>query len=289
MTKREWLKALDLLKVHRLVQMSTVILLIVVFMAIAAPVLPLVDPTDQDLSSALLPPFWLPKGTPAHPLGTDYLGRDIFSRVVWGSRISLLVGFCAVAVAAAIGVPLGLFASYSGGRVDEAIMRAFDVILAVPNILIAIAVLAVFGQSLLILILVLGFRSTVWYARTLRSRVLSVKEEQYIKAARAIGVSDLTIMARHVLPNCIAPIIVLTTVYIGLMIIIEAGLSFLGLTKLHVSWGFMVAEARDYIATSWWTATFPGLFIFLTVLSINILGDFFRDVFDPRLQTHAEM
>jgi peptide/nickel transport system permease protein len=232
----------------------------------------------------LRPPFWLEGGVSEHLLGTDYLGRDILSRMVWGGRTSLLVGFGAVLVAALIGVPIGLIASYSGGRVDEIVMRLFDVILAVPSILIAIAVLTVMGQSLALLILVLGFRSTVWYARTLRSKVLSIKEEQYIKAARAIGVSQPKILLRHVLPNSVAPIIVLSTIYVGLMIIIESSLSFLGLTQMHVSWGWMVAESREYIATSWWTATFPGLCIVLTVLAINTLGDFLRDVFDPNIQ-----
>jgi peptide/nickel transport system permease protein len=284
MTNREWQKALDLLRVHRLAQVSVVILILVVGLAITAPVLPLLNPKDQDLQNVLLPPFWQEGGSSAHPLGTDFLGRDMLSRVIWGSQISLLVGVSAVAIAATFGISVGLVASYRGGLVDEVMMRIFDTILSIPGILIAIAVLTVLGQSLLLLIIVLGFRSTVSYARTLRSRVLSVREEQYVKAARAVGVREPLIMLRHVLPNCLAPIIVLTTIYIGVMILVEAGLSFLGLTKLHISWGVMVADSRDYLATAWWTATIPGLFIFLTVLSINILGDFFRDVFDPRLQ-----
>jgi peptide/nickel transport system permease protein len=287
MTSREWQKALDLLRVHRLAQVSVLILIVVVGLAIAAPVLPLMNPKDQDLQNVLLPPFWQQGGSPAHPLGTDFLGRDMLSRVIWGSQISLLVGVSAVAIAATLGISVGLVASYRGGLVDEVIMRIFDTILSIPGILIAIAVLTVLGQSLLLLIIVLGFRSTVSYARTLRSRVLSVREEQYVKAARAVGVREPVIMLRHVLPNCVAPIIVLTTIYIGVMILVEAGLSFLGLTKLHISWGIMVADSRDYLATAWWTATIPGLFIFLTVLSINILGDFFRDVFDPRLQVRT--
>jgi peptide/nickel transport system permease protein len=283
-TSREWIKAWDLLRADWVLQASVFVLLFAIAIALVAPLLPIGDPERQNLTMALRPPFWLERGVADYPLGTDYLGRDILSRIIWGARTSLLVGFAAVFVAAAVGVPIGLLASYAGGRVDEAAMRTFDVILAIPSILVAIAVLTVFGQSLIVLVLVLGLRSTVWYARTLRSKVLSVKEEQYIKAARAIGVRPSRILLRHVLPNSMAPIIVLSTVYVGLMIILESSLSFLGLTQTHVSWGWMVAESREYIATSWWTATIPGLCILFTVLAINTLGDFLRDVFDPNVQ-----
>ncbi len=280
-------RAWDLLRAHPLAQLSLVVLVIVILVALAAPVLPVAGPTEQDLSNVLQPPAWA-GGEPAHLFGTDFLGRDILSRVIWGAQVSLMVGVGAVFIAAALGIPIGLFASFRGGLADEVAMRIFDTILAIPGVLIAIAVITVFGQSLFLLVLVLGLRYTVSFSRTLRSRVLSVREEQYIKAARAVGVREPMIMLRHVLPNCLAPIIVLTTIYIGVMIIVEAGLSFLGLTSIHVSWGVMVAESRDYVATAWWTATLPGIFIFLTVLSINILGDFLRDVLDPRLQTHLD-
>lgn len=288
MTRRELDKAWELFRENRLVQIATVLFLLIVLIAIAAPLLPVADPTQQNLSRVLRPPFWMTGADPSHLFGTDHLGRDLLARMVWGSRVSLTVGIGAVLVAALIGVPLGIIAPYFGGKVDEAIMRAFDVVLSIPNLLIAIAVLLALGQSLLILILVLGFRSTVWYARTLRAKVLSIREEQYVKAARAVGLSDLRIMFRHILPNTLAPIIVLSTIYIGLMIVVEAGLSFLGLTRIHVSWGFMVAESREYLATSWWTTTLPGLCIVITVLSVNVIGDFLRDVFDPRLQVGLE-
>ncbi len=285
---REFEKARALFAENRVVQLCLGVFALIILAALAAPVLPLADPTQQDLAQTLKPPFWMEGSSPQHVLGTDYLGRDLLSRMVWGSRVSLVVGFGAVIVAASIGIPLGILAPYFGGRVDEGIMRAFDVVLAIPNLLIAIAVLLALGQSVVILILVLGFRSTVWYARTLRSKVLSIREEQYVKAARAVGLGHTTIMLRHILPNAIAPIIILSTVYIGLMIVIESGLSFLGLTKVQVSWGFMVAESREYIATSWWTAALPGACIFLAVLTINVIGDFLRDVFDPRLQAGLE-
>ena len=288
MTSHEWAKAWALLKRNHLVQISLTVLVLVVLMALSAPLLPVGDPQRQDLMAVLKPPFWAATGTTEHPLGTDYLGRDVLSRIVWGSRISLFVGVVSVLIAAAVGVPLGIVAPFYGGKVDEAIMRGFDVVLSIPNLLTAMAVLVVFGPSLPVLIVVLGLRSTVWYARTIRSRVLSLREEQFVKAARALGVDNRRIMARHILPNAMAPIIVLSTIYVGLMIIVESSLSFLGLTKIHVSWGFMIAESRDYVATSWWTATFPGIAIFATVLSVNIIGDFLRDVFDPRLQARAE-
>lgn len=282
MTEREYRKMLQLLKRNRLVQASLAVMAVMLFLAVAAPLLPLTDPREQDLSAALNPPSFL-GGQPGHLLGTDYLGRDVLSRIVWGTQVSLLVGFSAVAIALLLGVTTGLVSSFHGGWLEEVTMRLVDVVLSVPQVLLAIAVLSVFGQSLAALILVLGFRTSVWYARTIRSRVLSVKQEQYVKAARAMGARGSDIMWRHVLPNSVAPIIVLSTVYIGLMIIVESSLSFLGLTKVHISWGWMIAESRDYLATSWWTATFPGLCVFVTVLSVNILGDFLRDIFDPTL------
>lgn len=284
MTPEERAKALRLFRQNHLVKISLFIVLVMIACAILAPVLPLAHPEQQNFMRVLRPPFWIEGGSLANPLGTDFLGRDILSRVVFGAQISIGVGFAAVAVAAAIGVSFGIIAPYFGRWVDEGIMRVFDIILSIPHLLITIAVLIVFGQNLFIIILVLGIRSTVWYARTLRSRVLSVREEQYVKAARALGVGHVTIMLRHILKNSLSPILVLTSIYVGLMIIIESSLSFLGLTKGFISWGYMVAESRTYFATSWWTATVPGLCIVFIVLAMNIIGDFLRDVFDPRLQ-----
>jgi peptide/nickel transport system permease protein len=287
MTPEERSKAWRLLKRNPVLQASILIVLLMILIAVVAPLLPLADPERQNLRAILRPPMWSDGGLSRFPLGTDFLGRDVLSRLVWGARVSIGVGFAAVAVAALIGVSLGLVAPYFGGWTDELIMRGFDIVLSIPHLLIAIAVLLVLGQSLPILIVVLGIRSTVWYARTLRSRVLSIREEQYVKAARALGASDITIMTRHVLRNAIAPVLVLTSIYVGLMVIVESSLSFLGLTRGYVSWGFMIAESRNYLATSWWTATLPGLCIVFLVLSMNIIGDFLRDVFDPRLQVRG--
>ncbi len=280
--QREFNRLIALLRQNILAQISLAIMTVVIFLAVAAPLLPFQDPEAQDLMATLVPPAFA-GGDSSHFLGTDYLGRDILSRIVWGSQISLLVGFAVVALALAVGVASGLIATYYGGLLEEAVMRVVDLVLTIPQMLIAIAVLAIFGQSLTILILVLGLRTSVWYARTIRSKVLTIKKEQYVGAARAMGASSLDIMWRHILPNSIAPIIVLSTVYVGLIIVIESGLSFLGLTKVSISWGWMIAESRDYLSTSWWTATMPGLALFFTVFSINILGDLVRDAFDPSI------
>jgi peptide/nickel transport system permease protein len=280
--QRELNRLATLLRQNILAQISLSIMILVIFLAVAAPILPLHDPAEQDLMATLVPPAFA-GGDSSHLLGTDYLGRDILSRIVWGSQISLLVGFSVVALALAVGVASGLIATYYGGLLEETVMRIVDLVLTIPQMLIAIAVLAIFGQSLTILILVLGLRTSVWYARTIRSKVLTIKKEQYVGAARAMGASSLDIMWRHILPNSMAPIIVLSTVYVGLIIVVESGLSFLGLTKVSISWGWMIAESRDYLSTSWWTATMPGLALFLTVFSINILGDLVRDAFDPSI------
>ncbi len=288
MSRHEWRKAWAMFRRHHLLQLCVALVLLIVALAVLAPVLPLPSPTRQNLTAILHPPFWQQGGRMDHPLGTDFLGRDMLSRLVWGARLSLGTASAAVLIAAVIGVTLGIVAPYFGGWTDEAVMRGFDILLSIPHVLIAIAVLLISGQNLLVLIAVLGIRSTVWYARTLRSRVLSLREEQYVKAARALGVGHARIMTRHILRNAMGPVFVLTSIYVGLMIIIESSLSFLGLTRSMVSWGYMVAESRNYMATSWWTATLPGLCIVAVVLSVNVIGDFLRDVFDPKLKIRAE-
>ena len=287
MTRQELAKLVALLKTNGLAQGSAFIICSVVVIALAVPLFPLPDPTEQDLSRALRPPAFIGAGSPEHPLGTDHLGRDVLSRVLWGSRVSIIVGMGAVGLAVLIGVPLGVVGPYLGGRADDVMMRGFDVILCVPTLLAAIAVLSVVGQSLDMVIGVLGVTNSVWFARTVRSRVLSVKAEEYIGAAKAIGANDAWIIVRHVLPNVFAPVLILSTLWFGSMIITESSLGFLGLTKQHVSWGFMVAESKDYFVTSWWTITFPGLGILLTALSANIFGDLLRDVLDPRLVVYG--
>ncbi len=275
-------RMLEVARGNRLVIVCAAIFAFTILVAIFVPLLPLPDPNKQELGQTLRPPFWESRGSTGHLLGTDYLGRDILSRLAWGTRESLIVGVGAVLLAALVGIAFGVIAPYVGGWVDEVIMRGFDVVLAMPTLLIAIIALTLLGASLPVVILVLGLRMTVYYGRTLRSRVLTVKDELYVKAARVAGLSRRQIMWRHVLPNSVAPAIVLSAIYLGLVILLASSLNFLGLTSGTVSWGFMVAEGLNYLSTAWWAVTLPGLCIMILVFSANVIGDYLRDVFDPR-------
>lgn len=214
----------------------------------------------------------------------------MLSRIIYGSQVSLMVGVCAVAVAGAIGVVLGLVSGYFGGIVDNLIMRTVDSFLAIPNILFMLVILTVLGPSLTTLILVLGFTNWVKYARIIRGEVLSVKERDFVRAARTVGASDGRIIFTHILPNVISSFIVVSTLSVATTIIAEASLSFLGLgiQPPTVSWGGMLSDGRQYLATSWWVATFPGVAITITVLGIMFLGDWLRDILDPRMKARAK-
>jgi peptide/nickel transport system permease protein len=264
------------------------VLILVVFLvaALAGPLLAPQDPNVGVLGARLSAPYVFGGSNPAYVLGADELGRDILSRMIFGSRISLLVGLSSVAIAGTIGVTLGLFTGYYGGWIDAVIMRLADIQLAFPFILLAIAVLAVLGPGLWNVIVVLGLAGWVGYARIVRGQVLSHKERDYVVAARTLGIPDHVIIFRHLLPNCITPVIVIATFAVANNIIAEAGLSFLGLgVGVEIpTWGAMLAEGRSYLTTAWWLATFPGVAIFLVVLSINLLGDWVRDLLDPRLR-----
>ncbi len=244
------------------------------------------DPLAQDLLARLSPPFWQEGGSLAHPLGTDNLGRDVLVRILYGSRISLMVGFASVIVACGAGILLGLVSGYYGGRADSLIMRVADVFMAYPFMLLTISVIAVLGNSIVNLILVLGLSDWVTYARTIRGSVLSIKQKEFVLAARSVGTRHPTILMRHVFPNVLSPILVLGTVRVANIIIWESGLSFLGMgvPPPMPTWGRMLAEGRVYIMDSWWLVTLPGLAIMLTILSINLLGDGLRDALDPRLR-----
>lgn len=264
-------------------------LLIVILMslvAIFAPALAMHAPAETDAVNRLLPPFWVDGGNTEFLLGTDNLGRDVLSRIIYGSRVSLLVGISAVLLAGFIGIIFGLIAGYYGKTWDFIIMRTVDSFLAIPNILFMLIILAVLGPSLVTLILVLGGTTWVVYARMVRSETLSVKERDYVRSARAIGAKNFRIIVKYVLPNVISSFIVIATLNVASTIILEASLSFLGLgiQPPDVSWGLMLSDGREYIATSWWVATFPGLAITITVLGVIFLGDWLRDVLDPRIK-----
>jgi peptide/nickel transport system permease protein len=263
-----------------------IIVLCMAFTALFAPVMAPYAPAKTNAAQRLLPPMWMEKGKAEHPLGTDNLGRDVLSRVIYGSQVSLLVGICAVVVAGLIGVILGLISGYYGGWIDNIIMRTTDSFLAIPHILFTLVILAVMGPSIITLIFVLGITNWTTYARMIRGEVLSIKERDFVRAARAVGSKDFRIIFTHILPNVISSFIVISTLSVATTIILEASLSFLGLgiQPPTVSWGGMLSDGRQYLATSWWVATFPGLAITITVLGIIFLGDFLRDILDPRMK-----
>jgi peptide/nickel transport system permease protein len=254
--------------------------------ALLAPKIAPWDPGRQMLVKRLRPPAWQTRGAWEHPLGTDHLGRDILSRIVHGARISLGVGLSSVGLSALIGVSLGLLAGFYGGRVDALIMRIVDVFLAIPYILLAMGVVFALGPSLLNVVLVMGVTRWVQFARIVRADVLSIREREFVEGARARGNRPWRLLTRHVLPNALTPIIVVATLELAFMIIYESALSFLGLgvQPPTPTWGWMLADGRNYLATAWWLATFPGLAIMLTVLAVNLLGDWLRDTLDPRLR-----
>ncbi len=254
-----------------------ILLAILTVAAIFAPILTPYDPNAQDFAM-IGAPSW------AHPLGTDDLGRDLLSRLIYGGRISLFVGTSTVLMALLVGIVLGVSAGYFGGWLDTIIMRYIDLQWAFPNFIIAVYLVAVFGTGLSNVIIAISLAFIDDFARIARGMVLTIKEEQYIAAARTLGASDNRIMWRHILPNATAPIIVQATVSVSYAILAEAGLSFLGLgvESSTPTWGLILADSRSFISRAWWLGVFPGLFIMVTVLSINFLGDAMRDLFDVR-------
>jgi len=242
------------------------------------------DPNRQELADALRPPVWLEGGVREQPLGTDHLGRDILVRIVYGARTSMLVGVSAVTLAVVAGALAGLFAAEWGGAVDEVLMRVADIQLSIPFILLAITVLALLGGSMRSMVLVLVLAGWVIYARVLRSELLYLREVEFVQGARALGASRLRVVFRHLLPNTAGMIVVVATLELANVIILEAALSFLGvgIGPPEVSWGTMLADGRDYLTTEWWIATLPGVAIAVTILGVNLIGDWVRDVLDPR-------
>ncbi|HEY65701.1 MAG TPA: ABC transporter permease [Caldilineae bacterium] len=265
------------------------IMALMVLIALFAPWIAPHDPYRQELAERLQPPFWMEGGSWEHPLGTDDLGRDILSRMVFGVRVSLLVGGLAVLLSGSIGVSLGLLSGYFGSWVDDLLMRVCDVQLSIPLTLLAIAVIAVVGSNLPTLIGVLGLTQWVVYARIVRGEALALREKEFVEASRAIGATDFRIIRTCILPNTLPIVLVTATLRMAVVIMIEAGLSYLGLgiQPPKPSLGSMLSEGRQYLATAWWLGTFPGMAIMLIILGINLLGDGLRDLLDPRSRRRA--
>jgi len=255
-------------------------------MAVAAPVLAPQDPVRQSLRVRLKPPTVEAADGRAHLLGTDHLGRDVLSRVIYGSRVSLMIGFAAVAVGSLIGSTLGIAAGYRGGWADTIIMTLADAQLAFPFILLAIGIIAVLGPSFPVLVLVVGLSGWMTYARVLRAQVLVVRSREFVDAIHALGGSTLRVILRHILPNVLSSLVVIATLELARAIVLEATLSFLGLgiQPPTPSWGGMIQEGREYLDSAWWISTFPGLTLMLSSLVVSRLGDWLRDVLDPTLR-----
>jgi peptide/nickel transport system permease protein len=244
------------------------------------------DPIKGSLGARLKPPMWEKGGSSTYPLGTDKVGRDVLSRIIYGARVSLRVSLEAIAVSGVIGITLGLLAGYFGGRIDGLIMRLVDISLSLPIILVALVFVAALGPSFATMNAVITVALWSRYARQVRGEVLSIKQRDFVARARVAGASHLRIMFRYLLPNVVNSLIVLATLQVGFVILLESSLSFLGagIPRPTPAWGLMVADGRELIVTAWWIAMFPGLAIMLTVLSMNLVGDWLRDHLDPKLK-----
>ena len=315
-----------------LAKLGLALVVVIVLTAVFAPFIAPHNPTDQQLNQSELPPIGFSEtaertssqmvdgeiqtvteeveitADPDHVFGTDGLGRDMFSRVVYGARTSLIVGVLGTLLAASIGVPVGLLAGYHRGRVDDALMRIADISLAFPSLVLAVALIGLWGRAAvnvpdpfvvaglapempesfvlpITVVIVVGLVNWVWFARVARGEALSLRGQEYVKASRALGADDNTIILRHVLPNAVTPIIVLGTVQVAAIILLESSLSFLGFSGTTLSWGFDIAQGRDYVSSGqWWIASIPGLAIMLSVIGINLLGDWLRDALDPGIE-----
>lgn len=260
-----------------------VIVSVALIFAIFAPLIAPYDPNAINPIDMLKPPAFMEGGDMRYLLGTDNLGHDIFSRIVYGARVSMLIGVCSVVVAGIIGTLFGLLAGYYGGILDSVIMRITDAFHAIPRTLLALVAVSMMSGGVVTLIIVIGVTGWITYARLIRSEVLSLKQREFVKAAVTIGVPDRTIILRHILPNVFSSFIVVSTLAVAASILAESSLSFLGLgiNPPNVSWGGMLSAGRNYLATNWWVATMPGIALTLTVLGIMFLGNWLRDLLDP--------
>ncbi len=257
-----------------------------VIMALLAPVLAPHDPIIQDRSALLVPPFWQEGGSTTYLLGTDAVGRDILSRLIFGARYSLFIGIVVVSISLVGGIVLGLVSGFFGGWIDAVIMRVMDVILAFPSLLLALVLVAVLGPGLTNAMIAIAIVSQPHFARLTRAAVLGEKNREYVMAARVAGAGKVRLMFRTILPNCLAPLIVQATLSFSGAILDAAALGFLGMGAQPPTpeWGTMLAEAREFILRAWWVVTLPGLAILITVLAINLMGDGLRDALDPKLK-----
>jgi ABC-type dipeptide/oligopeptide/nickel transport system permease subunit len=265
---------------------SAILVLAFAMIALLAPWIVPHDPNDGDLLRRLQPPAWMPEGEWAFPLGCDALGRDVLSRIVYGARVSMLVGLTVVVIASGLGIVAGLAAGYLGGWVDTAISRLVDILLGFPYLIFAIGLMAMMGPGLQNIILALVYKEWVVPCRVVRGETLAARELEYVEAARAVGATRWHVMLREILPNVLSPVLVVSTIRMAHVIILEASLSFLGLgvQPPAVSWGAMVADGREFLYDAWWVSTLPGIAILALVLAINVTSQGLRDAFDPRLR-----
>ena len=278
------MKLLRRITKHNLALVGLIILVPMFLCAVLAPLISPHDPVEPDLKNILTGPTW------SHPFGTDTLGRDVFSRVIYGSRISLLVGFVSVGIATLIGIMIGAVSGYSGGIIDELIMRFVDLMMCFPTFFLILAVIALLEPSIWNIMIVIGLTNWMGIARLVRAEILSIKGKEYVLAAKAMGFPRRRIIFSHVLPNALSPVYVVATLGVGGAILTESALSFLGIgvQPPTPSWGNILTQAKDNIEVAWWLSLYPGLAIFLTVMGYNLLGEGLRDVFDPRRRFEAK-
>jgi peptide/nickel transport system permease protein len=278
-----WAYALRQFVRNRSAVVGLVILVAMVLAALFAPYLTPYDPIETNFRARYLPP------SIEHPMGTDRVGRDVATRILFGARISLRVGLIAVAIAVVFGTAIGLVSGYYRGWLDEVLMRFIDVVMAMPSILLAIAIVFALGPNLFNVMIAIGIATLPNYARVVRSSVLSARENVYVESARASGMGDFGIIIKHIFPNVLAPILVLATLGLGTAILSVAALSFLGLGAAPPTpeWGVLISDGRDSIGSAWWISTFPGLAIMVVVLAVNLVGDGLRDALDPRMRGAA--
>lgn len=265
---------------------SALIVVVMILVAIFAPWIAPFDPLQQNLQNRLFEPSLMGAAQHDHYLGTNALGQDVLSILIYGARISLLIAFITVAIRIVLGVGMGVLAGFYGGIVDDILMRLADIQIALPTLIVAIAIMAVLGPGITNLIVVLALTGWVYFARVVRSEVLSLRERDFILAARSIGASNARVIGKHLLPNTISAVLVISTLQVATVIIAESSLSFLGVGVgvRTPTWGQTISQGREYVGSAWWLSVTPGIAIFVTVLAINLIGDWLRDHFDPRLR-----